>query len=176
MILKRVHSDFLDLLFLLHSSKAFAAVYGSVVRRLEGNESGTTALMTGGFEEFLLGLAYVFALITARLASLGLVLEALFSIEFLFSCGEYEIVATVFALQCDVLIHVSLPRFGFCLLKVFCTFETGLFRFAPGLTKLAADAIQRIVHRFWVCRKLFGDFLVGIILQTQGQYLLFIAG
>ena len=96
----------LESLFLLHFSVAFAAVNRSVVGGLEGNTSFLAALVTSGGEEFLLGLASVLALIAACLASLGLVLEALFCIEFLFTGSENEIVSAVLALQCDVLIHV----------------------------------------------------------------------
>ena len=102
---KLSQSGKLESLFLLHFSVAFAAVHRSVVAGLERNQCLFTALETSGGEEFSLGLASVFALITASLASLRLILEALFCIEFLFTGSENELVSAVLALQCDVLIH-----------------------------------------------------------------------
>ena len=99
-------------LFLLHFSVALAAVHRSVVAGLERNQRLFAALETSGGEEFSLGLVSVFALITASLASLRLILEAFFCIEFLFTGSENELVSAVLALQCDVLIHDCLPRFA----------------------------------------------------------------
>ena len=46
-----------------------------------------------------------FAGLTAGLAAGGLVLESLFGIEFLFTSGENELSATVFAYQRFVFVH-----------------------------------------------------------------------
>ena len=100
-------------LLLLHSCEAFRAVYRSVVAGLEGNLSFLTALSAnrGKHVSFLTFAGRVLSLVAACLASLGFGLEALFCVEFLFACGEYEFVASILAYQCLVLIHLCLPRF-----------------------------------------------------------------
>ena len=86
------------LLLLLHSCIAVAAVYGSVAVGLEGNLSFFTAVSACGGEEFSCGLCSVLSCIAAGFASLGLVLEAFFCIEFLFTGCENEFVTAIFAL------------------------------------------------------------------------------
>jgi hypothetical protein len=112
-----------SLLLSLESCIAGAAVYGLVAIGLERNLCNATAVSANGFKHLSLGSSVVLSCIAARLASLGLILEALFSIEFLLACSENEIVSAVLALQCDVLIHCVLPHFkiidmftqdGFC--------------------------------------------------------------
>ena len=72
----------------------------------------TTALYANSREHFSCTLLRVLLCDTAFLTSGGLVLESSGCIEFLLTCGEHEIVATIFALQCLVLVHgFSLPHF-----------------------------------------------------------------
>ena len=85
------------LALILHLSVACAAVYRSIIGRLEGNLRNATAFCTSSLVHLALGLTACLSLVTAALASLGLVLEASFSIEFLFACGEYEFSAAIFA-------------------------------------------------------------------------------
>ena len=87
-------------LLLLHSCEAFGAVYRSVVAGLEGNLSFLTALSTysGKHFSFLTFAGSILSLVAACLASLGFVLEALFCVEFLFTSGENEFVATFLTL------------------------------------------------------------------------------
>ena len=99
------------LALVLHLSVACAAVYRSVVGRLEGNLRNTTATCTSSLVHLALGLTACLSLVTAALASLGLVLEALLCIELLLTCGEHELAAAVLAFQSLVFVHVSLPRF-----------------------------------------------------------------
>ena len=99
------------ILLLFHFSVAVAAINGSVIAGLEGNLSFFATTSASCREEFSCGLSSVLLSGTASLASLGFVLETFFSIEFLFTCCEYEFSSAIFAYQCLVLIHVCLPRF-----------------------------------------------------------------
>ena len=90
--------------------KAFAAVNSLAFGRIEGHFAFFAAFSANSVEHFSCSLDCVLASIAAGLASLGFVLEALFCVEFLFTCSEHEILATILALQCFVLIHVFLPR------------------------------------------------------------------
>ena len=112
-------------LLLLHCCEAFGAVYRSVVAGLEGNLSFLTALSANSGKEFsfLTFAGCVLSLVAACLASLGFVLEALFCVEFLFTGGEYEFVATFLALSGLVLVH--------CL---FLAFKNWLKNFCPRRT------------------------------------------
>ena len=84
------------LLLVLHSGEALAAVNRSVVARLERNLCFLTAVCAYGGEHFFRFLGAVLSLVTACFASLGLVLEASFRVEFLLTCGENEFVAAFF--------------------------------------------------------------------------------
>ena len=95
------------LLLFFDSCEALAAVYRSVAGGLERNLSFLAASSANGGEHLTLSLGCVLACITACLASLGLVLEALLCVEFLLACGEYELVAALFARQCLVLKHFN---------------------------------------------------------------------
>ena len=81
----------------LHASEAIAAVNGSVGLRFERNASFCAASSTSSVEEFTRATGSVLASVAASLATLRLVLEASFSVEFLFTGGENEFVATFFA-------------------------------------------------------------------------------
>ena len=85
---------------------ALAAVYSLAFGRIEGHLAFLAAVCAYGIEHLSRSLGAVLSCITACLASLGLVLEALLSIEFLLTGGEHEIVAAIFALQCLVLVHL----------------------------------------------------------------------
>jgi hypothetical protein len=88
-------------------SKALAAIYSLTLGGVERNLAFLTAVCTNSREHLSCALCTVLAGITACLASLGLVLEALLCIEFLLTGGEHEIVAAILALECLVLVHVS---------------------------------------------------------------------
>ena len=91
--------------------EALAAVNGLTFGGLEGHLAFLTASRTYCREHFSCALNSILSCSTAVLASLGLVLESLGCIEFLLTCGEHEIIATIFALQCLVLVHgFSLPH------------------------------------------------------------------
>lgn len=99
------------ILLLFHFCIAIAAVYRSVIAGLEGNLSFFTATSTSGCEKFSCGLRCVLLCVAASFASLGLILEAFFSIEFLLAGCENEFCSAIFAFQCFVLVHLCLPRF-----------------------------------------------------------------
>ena len=96
---------------ILHSatgSEAFAAVDRTIFLRLEGNLGGFAAFGTDrvihntrSAGSRAIGLAGL----TAGLAAGGLVLEALFGVEFLLTGGEHKFLATVFAYQRFVFVH-----------------------------------------------------------------------
>ena len=77
--------------------EAFAAVNRSVARGLEGDLARLAAFSANGVEHLSGFAARILSLVTARLASLGLVLEALLRVEFLFTGGENEFVAAFLA-------------------------------------------------------------------------------
>ena len=87
--------------------KALAAVYGTILSRLEGNLSGLSAFGADGIMHLArtAGSTAGFTGLTASLAAGGLILESLFGIEFLFTGSENELSATVFAYQRFVFVH-----------------------------------------------------------------------
>ena len=88
---------FLLQLAVAHLSEALAAVYGTIGLGLEGNLGLAAAVSAGSGEELTGTTGSVLASITAVLAALGLVLEALLSVELLLTSGEHELVAALFA-------------------------------------------------------------------------------
>ena len=80
-----------------HLSEAIAAVNGTVRLGFERNLSFAAASCANCGEEFTGTTSSVLASITASLAALGLILEAAFSVEFLFTSGENEFVTAFFA-------------------------------------------------------------------------------
>lgn len=82
-------------LLLLHFSVALAAVYRSVTAGLEGNLCFLTASCAGSGVKLLLRLTGSLSCFTARLASLGLVLEPFLGVELLLACGEDELLAAI---------------------------------------------------------------------------------
>jgi hypothetical protein len=94
-----------ELAVLTHLGEAVAAVHGTVGLGLEGN-LGLAAAGSADSGEILAGTTgSVLARVTAGLAALGLILEALFRIEFLLTGGENELCAALFALQRFVFEH-----------------------------------------------------------------------
>ena len=90
-------------------SEALAAVHGAVFLGLKGNLRGLSAFCADRIMHLTrsAGSAAGFAGLTASLAAGGLVLESFFGIEFLFTSGENELSATVFAYQRFVFVHVQ---------------------------------------------------------------------
>ena len=104
---------------LLRASRgeAFAAVNRSVARGLERDLARLAAFRANGVEHLSGFAAGVLSLVTARFASLGLVLEALLSVELLLTRREHEVRTAFLALQSLVLEHVVsflAFDFGFC--------------------------------------------------------------
>ena len=77
--------------------EASAAVNGSVALRLKGNLCYAAAASAGCLKESSGASAVVLLSVTARLASLGLVGEALLCVELLLAGSEYEVSAAVLA-------------------------------------------------------------------------------
>ena len=80
-----------------HLSEALAAENGTIGLGLEGNLCFAAATSAGSGEELTGATGSVLASVTARLAALGLVLEAALCVELLLTSGEHELVATLFA-------------------------------------------------------------------------------
>ena len=96
--------------------EALAAINGSVAGRLECELSLAAALATSSDEVLALALFSILLLIAASLAALGLVLEALLSIESLFAGGKYELLSAISAGKSDILVY-------YCLSSLFHTFN-----------------------------------------------------
>ena len=92
----------------LHRGEALAAVNGAILPRLEGHLRLSAAIGANGIVHFARAAIVARRLmgLTALTAAGGLILEALFSVEFLLSGCEHEFLATVTAHQRLVLIHV----------------------------------------------------------------------
>jgi hypothetical protein len=86
--------------------EACAAINRLTLGRLEGNLALCTALNANGSKHLSCTLLRILLSGAALLASGGLVLESLGCVEFLLTCGEHEVIATVSALQSFVLEHV----------------------------------------------------------------------
>ena len=78
-------------------SEALAAENGTVGLGLEGNLCFAAATSAGSGEELTGATGSVLASVTARLAALGLVLEAALCVELLLTSGEHELIAALFA-------------------------------------------------------------------------------
>ena len=89
--------SFGQLVLATHLSEAIAAVHGTIGLGLEGNLGLTAAAGTGSGEELTGTTGAVLASVTAGLAALGIVLEATNCLEFLFTGGENEFLAALFA-------------------------------------------------------------------------------
>ena len=104
------------------SWESVAAIYRSVVLRLEGNLGVFSAGSAYSVKHLAVcsgtgSAAACFALAgcAAILATGGFVCESLFSVEVLFACCEFEACSAVSAGQCFVLSHeICLPHFIIC--------------------------------------------------------------
>lgn len=97
--LSRCYFDYPTLLLtvVFYLSEAFAAINGSAFGRLETKLRFLAALGANSGIKLSGFTGRRFSLVTARLASLGLILESFFRIELLFTCCEYEFLSAVFA-------------------------------------------------------------------------------
>ena len=91
-------SLFFCLVLLSSLRKALAAVHSLAFGRIEGHFRFLTTLSANGSEHFSCTSGTILPCITAGLASLGLILEALLCIEFLLACGKDKVIAAIFAL------------------------------------------------------------------------------
>lgn len=91
----------------LHGGEAFAAIHGPIFTRQEGNLSRGAAVGADRIVHFPGSAIVASGLVglTALTAAGGLILEALFGVEFLFAGSEHKFLATVTAHQRLVLIH-----------------------------------------------------------------------
>ena len=94
------------LVVLLHCCEAIAAVNRAIAGGLEGNLCFFAAVSASGGEILSCLSGSVLLCVSAGLASLGFVLETFLGVEFLFTSGEYELVATILAYQCLVFVHL----------------------------------------------------------------------
>ena len=101
---EKISTDCLSVLC-LSLAEAIAAVHRAVVLRFERNFCFFTALCTDDLVHLALlaALAAAAALVATITAASRFVLEALLSVEFLFTGGEDELLATFFARECLVL-------------------------------------------------------------------------
>ena len=79
--------------------EAGAAVDRSVIGRLEGQLCLASAIRANRSEVLARCFAAVFLCVAASLASLRLVHEPFFGVEFLLTCGEYEFFAAILAVS-----------------------------------------------------------------------------
>jgi len=93
------------LALLTHTSEAIAAVHGTIGLGLEGHLGLTAAGSAGRGEVLARTAGSGLAGVTARLAALGLVLEAALGIELLLTGGEHELLATFLTYQSLVFVH-----------------------------------------------------------------------
>ena len=99
-----------DLLFRVFSlGETIAAVYRAIFSGLEGNLAFCTAFCANCIIEGLCASGSSLACVAASFASLGLILEALFSIEFLLTGGEHKFITAVFVCECLVFVHFLFP-------------------------------------------------------------------
>ena len=99
------------ILFLTHLCEALAAVYSTALARLERHSCLTAAACTCCSEHLSCSLRCTLSCTAAALASLRLMLKALFCIEFLFASREYKFSSAFLASQCLVFVHDCLPHF-----------------------------------------------------------------
>ena len=96
----------------LHLCKAFAAIYRTVFSRLKRYSCFLAASCTSSGEHFPFRLISrcILLCITAALATLRLIGEASFCVEFLFASSENEFIAAVLAYQSLIFVHsITLP-------------------------------------------------------------------
>jgi hypothetical protein len=86
--------------------ETIAAVNRAIFGGLEGNLAFRSTISANCIVEGLSASGGSFASITASLASLGFVLEALFCVELLLTCGEHKLVPAIFTCECLVFVHL----------------------------------------------------------------------
>jgi len=101
-------------ILLLHIGEALAAIHRSVIGGLEGNLCFFSAVCAYCDEHFALGFVGALLVVAARLAPLGLVLEASLRVKFLLSGSENELRVAVLADKFFVLIHCFFSSLWFC--------------------------------------------------------------
>lgn len=100
--------------------EAVAAINRAAFGGLKRHFAGLPAGSANGVEHLTLRTPRVFAGVTARFASLGLVHEPFFFVEILFACSKHEFLPAVLTDQCFVLMHLGIPR-----LNKICLDRTG---------------------------------------------------
>ena len=90
-------TSIVELLSVLHSRKALAAIDGTIAFRLEGHSGFSAAGSAGGSEELTGTAGSILACVAASLATLGLVLETALRVEFLLAGSEHELFSTFLA-------------------------------------------------------------------------------
>ena len=104
--------DLTELVLCLHLCEAFAAIYRSVVLRLERHARFPAAGSAGRSEILSCRTAAILSLVAAALAALRLILKTAFCVKFLLSGGENKCLSAVFAYDRLVLIHDFSSLFG----------------------------------------------------------------
>lgn len=94
-------------LFFVHLSKALAAINRAVFSWLERNLCLFAAVCASCSEHLAVRLGCILTVVTASLASLRLVLESLFGIKFLLTCGKDEILTAILAFKGLVFEHFA---------------------------------------------------------------------
>ena len=94
-----------------HAREAIAAVDRPVGFRLKGHSGLAAAVGADSGKVLPRPSRRVLSRVAAGLAALGLILEASFCVELLLAGGEHELVAALFAYQCLVFVHLSVPHF-----------------------------------------------------------------
>ncbi len=150
-------------LFLSHLSEAFAAIDRSVRLGLKRNFSLFAAgcanccvILTGSASSG-------FAVVTAGLAALGLILESTLSVELLLTGSENELVAAFLAYHCFVFEHVIDPLFlkKTCPLGIYFASAFAEFAEIKVSRQLAPDALNGVVYRLFRPAGFIGDFGIG---------------
>ena len=104
--------------------KAITAVYRAIFGRLEGHLAFCTAISANSVIESLGASCSILASIAAGFASLGLVLEALFSIKFMLTGGEHKFGAGIEPFS--PFRRFATKPFGHSTMIIYC--ESGIMR------------------------------------------------
>lgn len=94
---KKQNESFVQLALLTHLGEALAAIDRTVGLGLKGNLCLAAASCANCGEELTGTTSCILASVAACLAALGLVLETALCVEFLLTCGEHELLTTLFA-------------------------------------------------------------------------------
>ena len=136
-----------DSAVLSHLSEAIAAVDGSVRLGLEGNLRLAAAVGADSGEVLSGASGSVLSGVAAGLAALGLILEASLSVKLLLTGRENELISTLFANQCLVIVHClsSLLTKIFSLAGNICDQLSDVARIKVGC-KLAPYALDCVIN------------------------------